>query len=529
MQPRPVAIAAAQGLDTWFDKLVEPNLPLLPGTRESVIHQLHHPGASADSVARAISCDPALCLRLVTRCNRLLAKSETQVHQLPHIVSLLGFPALEQSIRSAPVLKGPNPGYLAAIARSQFAAALAAMLLQQSHSANGDDIYLAALFFNSPYWALWHRAEQTMARLDGLCAGGMGRSRAEVLLFGGPLNRLALRLIQQWPLPAMTAAAWQFNLPDKASFLARLHRLTAAGLARWQDTCRDVPRLLAMPELTLALVNNLAESSHWDWHSRRTRRWSTLLERQRPSLGHTIEGRIHRLAGQLSLAPAIPAHCHPGRRLLCNWREAEWVTPLRPAAAEAAATADRDSDEATTAPGTPPPAFANRVLLAANLRRFSKRGQSFANLHQLMHLAVETLCDGAGFQRALIMMLNGQRSQLRSYYQRGFDAGDPIVKLALQVPSQTRGLFAKLLEKSCGLRVTPERSAKLRPQLPEAFNRACTAEQFALASVFHQRLPVAIIYVDGGALGEAQYRLLRQIGEGVGRAVTEFARAKRLR
>lgn len=204
------------------------SLPILPTTRSRVLAAIHHPNSTADSVAREIQYDPVLCLKLFASAQRIMSRRGTEVQRLPHLLSLLGLPQVEQQLRAAPELSAgqiaANPGYTEALTRSLLAARLCAELWSLRHH-DPEECFFTGLLASAPLWLLWFRQPTLMEQRRGLLAAGqMPREHIDRLTLGTELQSLIRGMLDLWPLPESVTQLWQIPARQGRQILAAAHR-----------------------------------------------------------------------------------------------------------------------------------------------------------------------------------------------------------------------------------------------------------------------------------------------------------------
>lgn len=155
------------------------------------------------------------------------------------------------------------------------------------------------------------------------------------------------------------------------------------------------------------------------------------------------------------------------------------------------------------------------------LERLQQQADSFASIHEIMNLAVSTLCSSLNFERASVSLLNRQSKELRTYYSSGTE-DSPALKNFSHILQQG-DLFNKLLQKPLSVRLQASNYSQIWPLLPGNFKQACGADEFFMMSIFSVNTPVALIYADRGktnrALSKQQYSLFKQMCTAVSQCI----------
>lgn len=519
-----------RGKRYWLRQLQPLLLPVDPRVKTAAIQKLLSPSGNADNVARLLQEDPVLVLRVVHSANKLLASSGNELKSLAHGISLLGTPATEQLLRSAPDYDRQAFPQLDEF-RQQLGISLHAATQaagwadHHRHWADGD-LFLATLLQRAPIWALWQQAPEAMLALQQarLHNRGGGHEWLEQQHLGCSIQSLAASAVQQWQLPGATRLSWFPSERGSNRQWILLSRIIPEQAPLALETIPPLQRLVNDSSLAIALANRLAETSHWDWFDRRTLRLQHILA---VAMAEPLADAIaltHQLAAAASRLPGCAALPAPAARLLCAYRLTD-EQPRRPLQA-----VERERDEASDSAGEPdrdPLADAPEPLLRliSDLRR---RPQLFNDLHELFNQIVSCLCLNVGFERATVSLLNASNQELRTYYSCGCDTSPSLQNYRQQLSSSD--LFSKLLSKPLSLRLQADNYPQLWPLLPGTFKQACDCNRFVAMSLFVNRRPLALIYadrgVDGDDISDQHYDWFKQLCNAVSICLTQRTRRK---
>lgn len=188
--------------------------------------------------------------------------------------------------------------------------------------------------------------------------------------------------------------------------------------------------------------------------------------------------------------------------------------------------AEPEPAQQSVAPSAP---FSNQTLLSNNLHRLMKRGDHFANLNQLLLFALETLNEGVGLEKVMMMVLHDKQTSLRSHYTRGIDDDDSLKQLNIALDTKTRqGIIGQLLKKPAGLHITNDNITQVLHKLPSQLQAAIEPETTALMSLFRGNNPVGIFYAFDPHLEHKRFAQFKQVCSATSTAIESFA-ARRYR
>lgn len=613
-------------------------LPILPGTRESVLASLHRRNATAVSVAVSCQHDPILQLQLWLTVNETLQSSGNELHHLAHGISLLGLPKTEDIVRNAPQMITPNGGYLECLMQSVMSERIAQTLMISEISEH-ERWGMTTLFARCHEWSLWHHFPNHMIQRQGLLANAelnateQASHDIEVRLFGQSIQELGTQLSQELALPQPLKHAWSLDwevLSDAAQ------ACIDDELRHWIQENPDKESHFFGRHSKIWLINRLSQELAEHANAESCQQIMTILARQ----SMKSEDAIMFLAHQAMVSAATPLSewPHPANRLIQNWNAKAVIEPLaiRPLKekaqrqgepfetlearqpqtirnAQSSSTTEDDSDDAvqktltafrelaqvdengdvadipmptstasstlTTKP-TPekehsarstmpdflqlpseretasiatatdnqriapqdnpdspqyqnpkadaplPPPFRNSTLLDDHLKRLLERGDQFSNLNQLLLFAVDTLAEGVGLERVVMMIIHNKNS-LRSHYWRGLDQDDPLRKLAIALDGDTqRGIIGQLFKQPAGLNITSANAALVQSRSPAILAPLLEENTTALMSLFHDQTPIAIVYCSTSNFEAKQFQQFKRVCNATSKAISAFAQRK---
>lgn len=516
-------------------------LPLQSGTAEQVLAAIHHPNSSADSVARVVQQDPVLCLKLFASAQRNVGRTGTEIHRLPHLLSLLGLPQVEQQVRAAPVQAHPTPGYSEALLQSQLACQIGAGLWSLRGLA-AEESFLPCLLAGAPLWQLWQCEPALMEQRRGLLAAGeLAPAEIDRLTFGADLQTLLQPLLQHWTLPTLVQQLWHSEPRQWRQILGAARRRQLPRLLQrhphWENGLHSPLWLVLGSQL---LARACAEHDH----SRRHQHLQAALAQ----LLHQPSERISACTRHALLNCSAPRQLlHPAARLLQDY-DARLALPcytLTPPAPQPAAppapapmTGAISAPPAPATPASPPPGHppvrdagsrishrSNRVLLAANKKRLQERGADFQNLNQLLALFAGTLAEGLGLPLSGLLLLNRERTQLRCLFSHSESGTNPLHNLQLALGGRD-SFLARLLQKPAGIVIGADNYQRLGHLLPVPLQPLCRERELALMALVNGSNPLGMALVCATQLSAEDYREFKICCQAANQAIGDFARAR---
>jgi HD-like signal output (HDOD) protein len=521
-------------------------LPLQPGTAEQVLAAIHHPNSSAESVARVVQQDPVLCLKLFASAQRSVGRTGAEIHRLPHLLSLLGLPQVEQQVRAAPTRSHATPGYSEALLQSQLACQIGAGLWSLRGLAP-EESFFPCLLAGAPLWQLWQREPALMEQRRGLLAAAeLPATDIDRLTLGTDLQTLLQPLLQHWTLPTLVQQLWHSDPRQLRQTLGAAHRQQLPRLLQrhphWEHGLHSTLWLVLGSQL---LARSCAEHDHSRQHQHLLAALANLL--------HQPPERLSACTRHALLSCTAPHQLlHPAARLLQHY-DARLALPhysLSPPAPVTQIAAAARPEPTLSAPPAPPVAAAalttttpvpshppvrdagsrishrsNRVLLAANKKRLLERGADFQNLNQLLSVFAETLAEGLGLPLSGLLLLYRERTQLRSLFSHSEAATNPLHNL--QLPLGGRDSFlARLLQKPAGLVIGADNYQRLGHLLPVPLQPLCRERELALMGLFNGGSPLGMALVSAASLSPEDYTDFKLCCQAANEAIGHFARQR---
>lgn len=552
-----------KGLEHWISTLDEHLLPVLPASARQIGRLLKDPDASLHAIGDVIARDPVMRVHVVRECNRQFGERAAGTLANPHhCASMMGLDKLTILVRQFKATKGdPNDPrdyhYFQAISTSLHAAEQAASWAQYRNQSSPDAMFLAALLYGVPNWALWRLAHKEMQIIDTLFRREQIPLReAEQAVLGCTREAIALELARRWHMPtAIQDALTSDQLPTPRFLLRAAHR-------HQRDPHYAMPnrtaegQLVNTPALATALSNFLAQESARDWYSPQTRRCldivAAYLEQPREpaeALAKEVAiscSRRWRLPGIQAPANGLlwplqprrprslkPAHI-PAAVAKLYGQSAAPIAPLK-AAAPAKPTAkpigmrsehlpedlDRQSIlnaprpmAATSAPA-PHPGFISlekKREFEALMKKLLQEPDYFPTEYEAVRCVVDVLADTTNLQRVLISNYNRANHSADTYYARGCEDAPLLRKCSVRL--QPSNLFSQLLKQPAATWISPDRPSAISGLVPGTFKQAAQSDTFFVMSIFNHKGAYGLFYADKGlndriGLSEAEYKVFK--------------------
>ncbi|GAA5315736.1 MAG: hypothetical protein AseanaTS_09410 [Candidatus Pelagadaptatus aseana] len=493
------------------------SLPIKETTREHTLQALHHPQSNAQRVAEAVIQDPALTLQIIFHTNRQLRKQGTEARYLHHSISLLGLPQIETIVRSLPSYNDRDnlhQDYEEQLNQSWLAADLCQQL-QLGTAEESQSLFLSCLTIRFHELALWCHYPQEMHTIERLKATPLyNHDQIEERVLGTTINNLGIQLANHWPLPELAQTCWQdgFHLNTKAN-----------------------PDSIDRPNC-LKLCHVVSSLGCRNWFHSKTFNAQNLLAKEARRSPELVVNASHQSVIRAPLTGW--QQLHPANRLLQQWDYQKIIEPLL-----------LDNSRATDSDSTPPVAPKQPLpgaeikhqeleqllhshqqaeqgdprVLKENLATLSHRGHEFSDLNQLLLHTLKTLHQGLGLTDTAIMVLNNDRTQLRTQYCH---SSKDLLGLRIKLNPNNPGLFEKLLQQKASILINDKSSTQIISQIPAELDDIFEPRGLGFMSLFHLKQPVGLIIGHSPLLETESFQQFKKVCTATSSAISALAREK---
>ncbi len=535
----PVEEESDDPLLPWLRVLDSSPLPILAHTGKVLISTLQDENVALSQLTKLIVQDPAACLHVLRKANWLSHRGKhSDIISISHCVSVIGFEELKGLLSSLPILKDQYElssviNYTRSIMRSLHAATQARHWAMLRSQANPEHVFLTALLYGAPLWALWQTAPAEMKIVEHLILNEkVPVQEAEKSVLGLSVASLAQNLACLWGLPTVVQEAYDPSNQPMISLLLHYGKKARAGQLEALPAFDEEGVALNSPAAQVLLANWLAVEADVDWYSRQMQRCLGVIAAYLNLPLEQVWKQVRAEACNISRAFPLPGIITPGERFLLS-RDAPKRRKIKPSQL-AGQVQDLLSKKDILLQDGPMHFSADQALQVvvesiehnnniqfigdqafykSFLDRMRLKPDSFATLHELLESATEALQLGLGFARVAVLLKEREGNLLHAICYAGDPDQSTLDELVIDL--ETTNLFTKLLLKSTALWVGQGENASLFKLLPNNFKQASgEVDSFFVRSIFNQKKPLGVLYVDAGqgherSLCESQYKNFR--------------------
>ncbi len=212
---------AENEIELWVTRLIRENMPIFTRTVQCVAGTASRENSSLSQLAWSILEDPTLTAQVLKLANSIYYNPCSQrINTVSRAVMRLGFNTIREMCLTIglieTVLSSRHKGKVALeVARAFHAAVQARKMAIRLNLAQPEEVFIAALLTRIGNIAFWCFAGETGDRLYSEELDAEGEEQAETKVLGFKLERLTLRLCQEWKLSDLLESALQYrNVAD---------------------------------------------------------------------------------------------------------------------------------------------------------------------------------------------------------------------------------------------------------------------------------------------------------------------------
>lgn len=514
--------------EAWADFLLAKTLSSPFTVGPSLLKALNGNALSYNDLVQQLEDDPVLSYYIMTH-----AHAGKAGHGIPNktpdqAISMIGTETLKTLIRQVPFESSTstaihNHHFVRALVSSLLAAYIARSICYYRELPNPDHAFWASLLLGVPLWLMWRFAPADMRFVrHAVYAKFQASERAETDAFGCSFRSIAQAVTERQALPDLVKACYfPGNLPSKrqAILLARAARPELPPQL-WED--RKLAIKMQQPAFVVMLANLVASAASYDWYSRATLRSQRILASYLNVPQEEAIALTHEAAAIMSRNHPLPGVMLPAAKLILpprvRWKLADAdINPARTAAEAPSPLAAPPSEKPQPAAGS--------TLFSQLTDAMIHQPDTFADMPQLMNVAMKALAEGVGLQRATAALISPDGQRLKTFFAKGCDTQATMQKFQTAIPPQS--IFAKLCEKPASVWIKHDSARKIQDMVPDNFRQAIAVTDFFLMSVFVGKRPIAILYADAGSSGtlnDRQYQQFKFLCGAVAGALSQQAR-----
>ena len=447
-------------LRIWVQHLSEREMPAFANTARLIAGEAARGESTASELARVILQDTSMTTRLLRIANSIYFNpSRNPINTVSRAIVVLGFDAVRNLCLSIAIIdtliEGQNKArVLEQMAQSFHAAVQARALAERHRDRSPEEIFIAALLYHLGSMAFWCFGEgidaRAAAQLQRVAQSGELTDTAEREALGFTLRELTQALNREWHLSTVLETALEdgYGEDPRVSNVNLGHDIAVAARQGWQSA------------EVVALLERAAESLYLP-----REQVTKLIREKARDAAHTMANLGAPSAGGLIPLP--------------------------------------DSMAAPAAPAPPEDASHRQFLepdrelqldILRELTQLLSDDQPKTSL--LLEMALEGVYRGVGMDRALVALLNPERTIVRAKYTLGWDRQQQAQLFHFRLATPPRSLIDYVVERNTTLWVTqPPDPALVSLMTPDLEQLTGDTPFFILPIELHGRV-IGLLYAD---------------------------------
>jgi HD-like signal output (HDOD) protein len=468
-------------LDLWVMRLVQENMPIFNDTVQCVAGTASDENSSLSELAWSILKDPTLTAQVIKFANSTYYNPYSKrISTVSRAVMRLGFNMIKEICLSIAlietVVSGPHKEKLALeVARAFHAAIQARSFAIRRNLPGPEEVFIGALLTRIGNIAFWCFAGDVGEKLESALTDFEREDQAETKVLGFKLERLTLRLNQEWKLSELLESA----LHDNKGIDPRIRSIKlGCAVARASEEGWDCPRVMDLTkEVGDFLFLSQKETTETLHESARVA--AEIMEsygagRSVSLVPLPMPIKLPSLLVEGIQAPEVEKIGRPG------------PPPLEPPHPEIVSIAQMKH--------FPRPDAGIQLCSLRDLSSLVTSGK--ADLNMVLSIVLEGIYRGIGMDRVLFALLTPDRQHLNGKYGLGWEDEGYIQNVKIGVGPEMLNVFGYLLRDRKPLWVTARPDNIIKPLLTEDVFQITGGGPFFAMPLAIKATAIGIIYSD---------------------------------
>jgi HD-like signal output (HDOD) protein len=476
-----------QEFDVWVTRLIRENMPIFNRTVEIVAVAASRENSSLSELAWSILQDPTLTVQVLKLANSSYYNPySARISTISRAVMRLGSNTIKEICLTISlieiVLSSLHKQKVALeVARAFHAAVQARRIAMKRNLPEPEEVFVAALLTRIGNIAFWCFAGEVGEKLESALLDCEREDQAELETLGFKLERLTLRLSQEWKLSGLLESALQ----DKKGIDPRVRSIKlGCAVAKVSEEGWNSPQI----EKIIKEAGDFLNLSHEET--------SEILHESARSAAEITEcsgarwsSRLVPLPGPPEGALSSPAHAAPVPDGIPE--AAKTGSPVSPTAG---AALPPEGKTAKLKPEYPKPDFGIQLYSLRDLSTLVTSGR--ADVNMVLSIVLEGIYRGIGMDRVLFVLLTPDRRHLKGKYGLGWIDESCIEGLMFSADPDGENILGYLLTSRKPIWVTEKPDVTIKPLLTQELSVLTGNAPFFAMPVAIKGRPIGVIYAD---------------------------------
>lgn len=486
---------AEKEIDLWVTRLVQENMPIFTRTVERVAGMASKENGSLSELAWSILEDPTLTSQVLKLANSMYYNPYSQrINTVSRAVMRLGSNTVKEICLAISlietVLSSLHKEKVALeVARAFHAAVQAKRMASRLNLAGPEEVFIAALLSRIGNIAFWCSAGEAGDRLESAMLDAEPEDQAEMKVLGFKLERLTLRLSQEWKLSDLLECALQ----NKNGTAPLVHSVKLGyAVAQASEKGWDCPQIIEIMKEAGDFLN-LSEKETTKILHESARTAADIIE----SYGAKTISRL--VPHPEEVSPQLPdqiLETKPTAKLIES-NGAQKSHLLIPLPLEIPSPLPVESAGGRQKSPKPDPSV--QLCSLRDLSTLVTSGR--ADVNMVLSIVLEGIYRGIGMDRVIFALLTPDRQHLKGKYGLGWMDDGYVESFRISANSEMLNIFGFLLKNRRPIWVPEKPDNIIKPLLTEELSNLTGGGPFFAMAVAIKTVAIGVIYADRSQSG----------------------------
>jgi HD-like signal output (HDOD) protein len=508
-------------IDLWVKRLAQENMPVFTRTVQRVAGMAGKENGTLSELAWSVLEDPSLTTQVLKLANSMYYNPHSiRINTISRAVMRLGSNTVKEICLTISlietVLSSLHKEKVAMeVARAFHAASQARKMAIRLNLPAPEEVFIAALLTRIGNIVFWCFSGEAGDRLESVMLDAEGEEQAEMKVLGFKLDRLTLRLAQEWKLSDLLESALQGK--NGTDPLVRSVNLGCA-VAGASEKGWDCPQMKE-------IMKEAGDFLH-------------LSEKETAATLHESAMAAAAIAesyGAKTISRLVPCPAEESAQLAVQ------IVDVKPAAKIDEPCSTKKSDLPAPSPAEALPQFPVQIaevrqkypkpdpgIQLCSLRDLStlvtsRRG----DVNMVLSIVLEGIYRGIGMDRVVFALLTPDRQYLNGKYGLGWIDDGYVESFRISVNSETPNIFGWVLRDRKPIWVTEKPDTDIKPLLTKQLLNLTGGGPFFAMPVAIKTSAIGVIYADrsrsGRALDEESFESFAFFGQQANMSLSTLA------
>lgn len=391
--------------------------------------------------------------------------------------------------------------------RDEFVRAIMTGILARDMAKKGlvkdcEEAFICAMFHNLGRMLTYYYFPDETAEIAKLMAqADAGEASASARVLGISYEDLGVGVARSWGFPEQTVGS--------------MRRLPAGSVKKPGNNSEKLRVLAGLSDQLCAVLEQAPPEKRQEEVRRIGQRFGDSIPLDERGLAHAMEKSLEEMAAYAAAVRLNLQQTLLGRKISARMGAAPQAQPEAAPAHLSSIPGDL-TQTIVVAPGEIADAFAaplegpagtaltpeeTQAILNAGIQDITRSLVEDVALADVLRIIMETMYRGMGFQRILLCIKDVRHNAMVAKFGFGPDAEEVTRHFKFPLGA-SHDIFEVALSRGADVLISDTNDPKIRPHIPEWFQKFVTAQTFILFPLVIKNAPVGLIYADKARAGE---------------------------